>query len=94
MPPIGQLFQHCQSAARERVGTLDAEEGVVVIPRHLAARIAQPAAEQEELERFILARIQEGAALPGTYPPDEATLAAFRAAREATHGKGSGAVPG
>ena len=72
------------------------EEGVVVIPRHLAARIAQPAAEQEELERFILGRIQEGAALPGTYPPDEATLAAFRAAREATHGKGSahGAVPG
>ncbi len=27
-------------------------EGVIVIPRHLATAIAQPAAEQEELERF------------------------------------------
>jgi regulator of RNase E activity RraA len=57
------------------------QEGVVVIPRHLAAQIAQPAAEQEELERFILDRIEAGAALPGTYPPDDATLSAFRAAR-------------
>jgi regulator of RNase E activity RraA len=59
------------------------EEGVVVIPRHLAAVVAQPAAAQEELERFILGRVQTGAALPGTYPPDEATLAAFRSARPA-----------
>jgi regulator of RNase E activity RraA len=57
------------------------EEGVVVIPRHLAAQVAQPAAEQEELERFILSRIRAGAALPGTYPPDDSTLTAFRAAR-------------
>ena len=65
------------------------EEGVVVIPRHLATQIAQPAGEQEELERFILSRVRAGAALPGTYPPDEATLAAFRAAREAEHDGGS-----
>jgi regulator of RNase E activity RraA len=65
------------------------EEGVVVIPRHLAAIIAQPAAEQEELERFVLSRVQAGAALPGTYPPDEATLAAFRAARPAADDNGS-----
>jgi regulator of RNase E activity RraA len=57
------------------------EEGVVVIPRHLAAEIARPAADQEDLERFILGRVRAGAALPGTYPPDEATLAAFRAAQ-------------
>jgi regulator of RNase E activity RraA len=57
------------------------EEGVVVVPRHLAVEIAAPAAEQEELERFILDRIRAGAALPGTYPPNEATLAAFRAAQ-------------
>jgi regulator of RNase E activity RraA len=69
------------------------EEGVVVIPRHLAAQIAHPAAEQEELERFILGRIRAGAALPGTYPPDEATLAAFRAAREAGPGGGSASCP-
>ena len=34
------------------------EEGVVVIPRYLAAEIAQPAADQEELERFIIERVQ------------------------------------
>jgi regulator of RNase E activity RraA len=72
------------------------EEGVVVIPRHLAAQIAEPAAEQEELERFILSRIQDGAALPGTYPPNDSTLSAFRAARLSAHDGTSAhdAVPG
>lgn len=53
------------------------EEGVVVIPRHLAAEIAKPAADQEHLEQFILEKVQGGAQLPGTYPPDEATLAEY-----------------
>ena len=53
------------------------EEGVVVIPRSLAAEIARPAAEQEALERFVLEKIEGGAALPGTYPPNEATLAEY-----------------
>lgn len=53
------------------------EEGVVVIPRHLAAEIAAPAAEQEAFERFILQKIQAGAALPGTYPPNDATKAEY-----------------
>jgi regulator of RNase E activity RraA len=57
------------------------EEGVVVVPRHLAAEIAGPAAEQEELERFILERVEAGAPLTGAYPPDERTLAAFAAWR-------------
>lgn len=59
------------------------EEGVIVIPRHLAAEIAGPAAEQEELERFLLARIEAGAPLPGTYPPNEQTVAEFEAQRGA-----------
>jgi regulator of RNase E activity RraA len=53
------------------------EEGVVVIPRHLAAEIARPAADQEELERFIMERVEQGAPLPGTYPPNDETRAAF-----------------
>lgn len=57
------------------------EEGVVVIPHHLAAEIAEPAANQEDLERFITERIQGGAALPGTYPPNERTLAGYHAWR-------------
>src|SRR5579859_2433215 len=66
-------------------------EGVVVIPRELAAEIAEPAAEQEELERFILERVRAGAALPGTYPPDAATIAAYRESFSARdqHGPGS-----
>lgn len=59
------------------------EEGVVVIPRHLAAEIAQPAADQEDLERFIQEKIEHGAPLPGTYPPNELTLAEYRAWRAA-----------
>ena len=52
-------------------------EGVAVIPRHLADEVARDAAEQEKLEAFILERIRLGAALPGTYPPDAQTRAAF-----------------
>ena len=48
-------------------------DGVVCIPRHLADRIAGPAAEQENMEAFITARVSEGAPLRGTYPPDETT---------------------
>lgn len=64
------------------------EEGVVVVPRHLAAEVARPAAEQDELERFVLEKIEGGAALPGTYPPDERTLAEYAAWREGRVGDG------
>ena len=53
------------------------EEGVVVIPAHLADEVAADAAEQEKLEVFLLERVQGGAALPGTYPPNAATRAAY-----------------
>ena len=55
------------------------EDGVVVSPRHLAESIAAPAAEQENLERFLLAKVEAGAPLPGTYPPNAETLAAYAA---------------
>ncbi|QGZ64342.1 ribonuclease activity regulator RraA [Paraburkholderia acidisoli] len=58
------------------VGDVD---GIVVIPRHLAEEVARDAFEQERLERFITERIEAGAALPGTYPPNAATLAAYDA---------------
>lgn len=57
------------------------EDGVVAVPRHLAASIAAPAAEQEALERFLLAKVEAGAALPGTYPPSAETLAEYAAWR-------------
>jgi regulator of RNase E activity RraA len=57
-------------------------DGVAVIPAHLAAEVAADAAGQEELEEFLLSRIAGGAPLPGTYPPDEATKAAYDAWRK------------
>lgn len=56
-------------------------DGVVCVPRHLAAEVAAAAVEQERLEEFVLARIESGAPLRGTYPPDEVTLAQYRAER-------------
>jgi regulator of RNase E activity RraA len=58
------------------------EDGVVCVPRHLADEVAAAAVEQERLEEFVLARIETGAPLRGTYPPDDRTLAEYRA-REA-----------
>ncbi|HEY8477137.1 MAG TPA: ribonuclease activity regulator RraA, partial [Chloroflexota bacterium] len=54
------------------------EEGVVCIPRHLVEEVAPLAAEQERLERFILRKVEMGAPLRGTYPPDERTRAEYR----------------
>jgi len=53
------------------------DEGVAVIPRHLADEVAADAEQQEAMEAFILERIQRGAALPGTYPPNAETRAAY-----------------
>ena len=47
----------------------------------MADEVAQDAAEQEELEEFLLERVAAGSALPGIYPPNEATKAAFVAWR-------------
>jgi regulator of RNase E activity RraA len=58
--------------------------GVVVVPRALAAEIAQEAAEREALEEFVIGKVRKGAPLTGTYPPNEATLAEYRSSRGAT----------
>jgi regulator of RNase E activity RraA len=54
-------------------------DGVVVIPRRLADEVAADSAAQEDLETFLLERIEAGAPLRGTYPPDDATKAAYEA---------------
>ena len=53
------------------------EEGVAVIPQHLVDEVARDAAEQEVMEMFLLEKIQAGAILRGTYPPNADTKAAF-----------------
>ncbi len=56
-------------------------DGVVALPAALADELAEEAVEQEQLEAFILERIAAGASLPGTYPPNAETQAAYRAWR-------------
>jgi regulator of RNase E activity RraA len=52
-------------------------EGVVCVPRAVAETIAARGAEQEDLEAFLLEKVRGGAPLPGTYPPNEKTLAEY-----------------
>ncbi|HLI51351.1 MAG TPA: hypothetical protein VKU87_06115 [Thermomicrobiaceae bacterium] len=55
-------------------------DGVVAIPRHVAEEVAHDALEQELLEAYLLKLIQGGSSIHGVYPPDEATLNAYRQA--------------
>jgi regulator of RNase E activity RraA len=59
------------------------DEGVVVIPSHLAEEVARDAVEQEKMEAFVLERVEGGAKLAGTYPPNAETRAAFDVWRQA-----------
>ena len=54
-------------------------DGVGVVPAGIADEVAEQAAEQERMERFVLERIAAGASLPGTYPPNAETQAAYAA---------------
>ncbi len=57
------------------------EEGVVVVPAHLAEQVAAAAEEMELKEEFILEKIHGGASIVGTYPPNEETVAEYAAWR-------------
>lgn len=52
-------------------------DGVVVVPRDLAEEVAVDAADQERMEEYIKLRVEAGAPLRGTYPPNEETRNAF-----------------
>ena len=54
------------------------DDGVVVIPRHLVAEIAQEGADNELKEQFIMTRINAGKSIVGTYPLDDAGLEEFK----------------
>jgi regulator of RNase E activity RraA len=58
------------------------DDGAVVIPAALLDHVFDVAAEQEHLEAWIMQQVEEGAALPGLYPPNEANKARFAAARK------------
>ena len=55
------------------------EEGVVCVPRHVVEEIAQSGLEVEELEAWVLEKVQAGAPIAGTYPPNEPMRAEYEA---------------
>ena len=56
-------------------------DGAVVIPQAMLEEVTAAAVEQERLEAWIIGEVEQGAALPGLYPPNEANLARYRASR-------------
>jgi regulator of RNase E activity RraA len=57
-------------------------DGAVVIPLALVEEVAKLGSEQERFENWALAEVQKGAALPGLYPPNEATKARYEAEKK------------
>jgi regulator of RNase E activity RraA len=55
------------------------EDGVVVIPRHLADKVAVSGLEQEQVEAYIKRRVELGEPIAGFYPASERTMADYRA---------------
>jgi regulator of RNase E activity RraA len=56
-------------------------DGAVVIPQAMLVDVIEAAAEQEQLEAWILGEVEQGAALPGLYPPNDENKARFAAWR-------------
>ncbi len=54
-------------------------DGVVVVPRHLASRMAREGRELEDVEAWIKARILQGVPAASLYPPDAKIIARYRA---------------
>lgn len=58
-------------------------DGAVVIPQALLAEVVEAAVEQEAQEGWIINEVNNGAALPGLYPPNEENKARYAAWRKA-----------
>lgn len=55
------------------------DDGAVLIPAALLADMVASAPEQERLERWIMRQVEQGAALPGLYPPNAENKARYLA---------------
>jgi regulator of RNase E activity RraA len=62
------------------------DEGVIVIPAHLADEIAEEAVEMTAFEDFVTEKVREGRTIIGLYPPTkEETRTDFAAWRKTNH---------
>jgi len=55
------------------------DDGAVVIPQKLLAEVSTLAAEQERMEEWIMTQVNNGATLPGLYPPNAENKARYEA---------------
>ena len=58
------------------------DDGAVLIPAALLEQVLKEAPEQERLEGWIMDEVNQGAALPGLYPPNAENKARYQAAME------------
>ncbi len=56
------------------------DDGAVVIPEAMVDAVLEAAPEQERLEGWIMKEVENGAALPGLYPPNAENKARYEAA--------------
>ena len=61
-------------------------DGAVVIPQALLAEVVDAAVEQEAQESWIINEVNNGAALPGLYPPNDENKARYQAWRKGKRG--------
>jgi regulator of RNase E activity RraA len=62
------------------------QDGAVLIPQALLQDVVEVAAEQEQLEDWIMSQVAEGRPLPGLYPPNEENKARYEAWRQGRQG--------
>jgi regulator of RNase E activity RraA len=56
-------------------------DGAVLIPAAILDEVVAASAEQERLETWIMKQVEEGASLPGLYPPNAENKARYEASR-------------
>jgi len=54
-------------------------DGAVVIPKAMVEDVAEAAVAQDRLEAWIVTQVEAGYPLPGLYPPNDETMARYRA---------------
>src|SRR5205823_4168701 len=58
------------------------QDGAVLIPAALLDEVIAAATEQEHLENWIMSQVEQGAQLPGLYPPNEENRKRYEAWRK------------
>jgi regulator of RNase E activity RraA len=58
------------------------QDGAVLIPQAMLAQVVEVAEEQERLENWIMGEVENGASLPGLYPPNAENKARYEASKK------------